>query len=213
MQTNPISPATPTAGQNLTWSGTAWTPTTPLPGFIAGGDLSGNSFTQTVIGLQGRSLSSTAPSSGQALVWSGTTWAPSTLSVQNSGNYGKYRLVPIFANITNTASTTFVSAGTFEFNPTEITAANGTRTIKLRLIAHTTGVSMTIQLFNLNTNTTVAGTTFNTSATVPTTIISGDISAALTNGLAAYQVQILMVSGGVSDRVTLDMASLRIDWS
>ena len=44
--------------------------------FTAGGDLSGSSTSQTVIGLQGRAISSTVPSANQVLTWNGTFWTP-----------------------------------------------------------------------------------------------------------------------------------------
>lgn len=45
-------------------------------GFTAGGDLSGSSTSQTVIGLQGRTLAATAPATGEVLKWSGAQWEP-----------------------------------------------------------------------------------------------------------------------------------------
>lgn len=47
-------------------------------GFTAGGDLSGTSSSQTVIGLQGRALASTAPADGNGLVWNAglSQWEP-----------------------------------------------------------------------------------------------------------------------------------------
>jgi len=140
--------------------------------------------------------------------------ALATQTVQNGGNAWKSLVVYPFPGQTNTASTTFVTAATFEFDPTTITAANGTRTIKLRVIVETTGPQMTLQLFNVTSASVVSGSTITTSSTVPTLLVTGDISANLTNGAAVYQVQILMASGGSpSDRVTLDMATLRVDWS
>lgn len=50
--------------------------------FIAGGDLDGNGISQTVIGIQGVSVSATAPSDQQVLVYDGGTleWAPGTVN-------------------------------------------------------------------------------------------------------------------------------------
>ncbi len=72
-----------TSGQCLTSNGTAivWGSCgSGGGGFTAGGDLSGTSTSQTVIGLQGRIVSSVAPASGQVLAWSGAAWTPTTLS-------------------------------------------------------------------------------------------------------------------------------------
>ncbi|HLI35499.1 MAG TPA: hypothetical protein VKW70_10670 [Terriglobia bacterium] len=73
-----------TSGQCLTSNGTAmvWGScgSGGGSGFTAGGDLSGTSTSQTVIGLQGRIVSAAAPASGQVLAWSGAAWAPTTIS-------------------------------------------------------------------------------------------------------------------------------------
>jgi hypothetical protein len=45
-------------------------------GFIAGGDLSGTSYDQTVIGLQGRPIAAVAVATGQIYVFNGTEWIP-----------------------------------------------------------------------------------------------------------------------------------------
>src|SRR5665213_2039712 len=58
--------------QNLVVSGTCTG--CGVGNFTAGGDLSGSSTSQTVIGLQGRAISSTAPSANQVLTWNGSFW-------------------------------------------------------------------------------------------------------------------------------------------
>ena len=79
-----VSNTAPTNGQALVYStGTSkWTPTTLSGSFAAGGDLSGSSTDQTVIGIQTYAVSSTAPTNGQALVYNTSTsmWTPTTLS-------------------------------------------------------------------------------------------------------------------------------------
>jgi len=135
-------------------------------------------------------------------------------AVQDGGNYSKTFDLDTFANITSTASTTFVNGSTFELDPTILTAANGTRTISLRVVAETTGPQMTIQLFNYTTASVVSGSTLTTTSTIPISLSTGDLTSNLTNGPATYQVQIKMASGGLSsDRVFLDMAKLRVVWS
>jgi hypothetical protein len=54
--------------------------------FTAGGDLSGTPTSQTVIGLQGRSVSSTAPSANQVLTWNGSFWTPVGVSAVTAIN-------------------------------------------------------------------------------------------------------------------------------
>ena len=61
--------STPTTGQVLAWNGTHWTAGTPGSGtFSAGGDLSGTSISQMVIGIQGNPVSATTPTAGQYLI-------------------------------------------------------------------------------------------------------------------------------------------------
>lgn len=184
--------------------------------FVPGGDLGGNGVLQNVIGLRGRPLSATAPSTGDAYVWNGTQWAPgaaASASVQTGRNYGAYLDVASFPNITTTDLNIFTSAATINFNPALLTAANGTRTIKLRVIGVTTTPLMTIQLFNVTTNTVVAGSTITTTASTAAVLESGDLSAALSVGAAIYEIQIKMAAGSPTDRVTLNYGSLRVEWS
>jgi hypothetical protein len=136
-----------------------------------------------------------------------------TVAVQGGGSPIKSLYIYGFPGINQTNSATFVNGATFEFDPTTLNAANGTRTIKLRVIAETTAPLMTIQLFNFTTTTVVTGSTLTTSGTSPTTLVTGDLTANLSNSLAIYQVQIKMAAGTGTDRVTLDAAKLQIDWS
>jgi hypothetical protein len=48
--------------------------------FTAGGDLSGSSTAQKVIGLQGQPISSTTPLTNQVLTWNGSFWTPTNAS-------------------------------------------------------------------------------------------------------------------------------------
>ena len=47
--------------------------------FLAGGDLTGSSTSQTVKGIRGVNVSSTAPTTGQVLEYTGSSWTPTTL--------------------------------------------------------------------------------------------------------------------------------------
>jgi hypothetical protein len=82
----PISSTAPTSGQVLAYNGSAWTPIPPdiaLGAFQADGDLSGSNITQTVIGLQNRSVSGTLPNDGYILTWSdmNNAWEPQAAPV------------------------------------------------------------------------------------------------------------------------------------
>ena len=139
--------------------------------------------------------------------------ANATLAVQQGGSPIKSLYIYGFPGVNQTNSGTFVNGATFEFDPTTLNSANGTRTIKLRVIAETTAPLMTIQLFNFTATSVVTGSTLTTSGTSPTTLVTGDLTANLSNSLAIYQVQIMMAAGSGTDRVTLDAAKLQIDWS
>jgi len=183
-----------------------------------GGDLSSiDSVTQKVTGLQGRSISSATPSVNQTYIWSGTEWAPgdvsSVTSVQDGYNYGKTLIIVGFANTTNTDSSVFTNAATFRLDPTILTSANGTRTIKMRVLSNTTGPLMTMQLYNLTDALVVPNTTLTTSSTIPDEQITVDLSGDFTSGPAIYQLQIKMAAGSPSDRVILEYAVLEVEWS
>jgi len=134
----------------------------------------------------------------------------STLAVTNGGAAWKHLIITPFAGTTNTASGTYVVAGTFELNPLEL--ADGYTTIKLRCIGETTSPQMSIKLYNLTTASDVTGSTLTTSSTTPVSLVTGDLSANLSAGNAMYQVQILMAAGAPADQVILDMANIRVDW-
>ena len=82
----PISTTSPTNGQVYSFNSAAnqWQPTSLSGSFSAGGDLSGSSTSQTVIGLEGRPVASTAPAANQVLAWNGSSWAPTTSSTGGS---------------------------------------------------------------------------------------------------------------------------------
>lgn len=83
IQGKPVSNATPTFQQVLSWNGTEWAPTNIVGGdIIFARDLSGTAVAQTVIGIQGNPISAVAPLTGQPLIWNGTNWIPGT----NFGN-------------------------------------------------------------------------------------------------------------------------------
>lgn len=193
--------------------------------FTAAGDLAGTPTSQTVVGIRGRPISSATPSVGNVLIWNGSTWAPGAQSggggggggggttVQTGANYGHFLDVVAFANTPSTDENVFINGASLHFDPTVLTAANGTRTIKLRIIAETTSPLMTIQLYNLTANVVVASSTLTTSSSTATLQVTPDLSSNLTNGPAIYQVQIKMAAGTPTDRVTLVYAALRVEWS
>jgi hypothetical protein len=236
LQTNPVQSGVLGSSQDgyvLTWhnASTQWQalPSASGTSFTAGGDLTGTNTSQTVVALRGKSLNSSlaslgATQDGYVLTWvnSGSDWEAKPVTggggggstVQTGYNYGSFLNIYPFVGINQTNSTTFVNAAFFEFDPTTLTAANGTRAITLRVIAETTGPQITVQLFNYTTATVVTGSTLTTTSGVPVTLFTGDLTANLTNGPATYIVQIEMAGGGGStDRITLDMATIKVTWS
>lgn len=73
-----VAATAPGDGEVYKWNaGTSqWEPGTVASSFVVGGDLSGSSGSQTVIGLRGRTISTTAPTTGYFYCWSGTQWEP-----------------------------------------------------------------------------------------------------------------------------------------
>lgn len=86
--TNSVTLGPAQDGYILTWDGYAFIPSPALSGsFSAGGDLDGSDTNQTVIGIQGVSVSSSAPTTGQVLTAiSGTSanWQTINLTSNNS---------------------------------------------------------------------------------------------------------------------------------
>lgn len=92
-------------------------------GFTAGGDLSGNSSSQTVIGIRGHLVSATPPTNGQALIWNSSLseYVPTTPS-----SAGITELTgPVTAtgpgSAVATITPTGVTAGTYPIGGTAIT--------------------------------------------------------------------------------------------
>jgi hypothetical protein len=71
-----VSSTAPTDGQLLTWVAidAAWEPQDPPSSFTAGGDLSGSTTSQTVIGLQGFPVDDGTPTTGQILQYGESAW-------------------------------------------------------------------------------------------------------------------------------------------
>jgi hypothetical protein len=84
LQNRPVSSTAPTLNQVLEWNGSEWVPGAGGGGggFTPGGDLSGNSTNQIVIGIQSVSISSTPPSAGQVL----TAISPSAANWETPGS-------------------------------------------------------------------------------------------------------------------------------
>ena len=72
-----LSSTAPSTGQCLVYGVSSWAPGSCGSGtFTPAGDLSGSGASQTVIGIQGRSVAATTPSTNQVLTWNGSAWTP-----------------------------------------------------------------------------------------------------------------------------------------
>ena len=82
LQNIPVSAVAPTPGQVLTDVGGVWTPQTPsvTTSVTMTGDVTGASNSNTVVALQGTSVSAVAPTPGQVLTDVGGVWTPQTPS-------------------------------------------------------------------------------------------------------------------------------------
>jgi hypothetical protein len=125
LQNHPLNSVAPTTNQILVYDGTKWTASnqqTIPPAVTFGGDLSGSNTSQSVIKIQGQSVSNTAPTTNQVLTWNGSSW--------------------IATNLPATAGTTF--AGDLSGTSTTQTVV-GLRNIPVSATAPTTN-----QLLNYN---------------------------------------------------------------
>ncbi len=220
----PISSTAPTANQGLVFNGTSWTPANLAEGslaFTAANDLSGSSLTQTVIGLQGRSLASTAPTDGYAIVWdeTGETWKPGVVS---SGGATAYEM-SFASGLYSTTSSAFTRIGGRKIDMSIFPATAGLLTRSVKFIADvdmTAGATtVEFQLYDSTNAVIVTGTNATSSSTVNVEIES----AALTVGSSAgnirndtpaqYELQLKMNGGGGGDAVFCTNARLIVSYA
>ena len=83
IQGRPVSPALPFFGEFLGWDGSQWIPAAiPIPSITLAGDVTGPTGSNTVVGLQNRTLAATAPTAGQFIGWNAilSQWEPVTFA-------------------------------------------------------------------------------------------------------------------------------------
>ena len=171
--------------QNLVVSGTCTG--CGVGNFTAGGDLSGSSTAQKVIGLQGQPISSTTPLTNQVLTWNGTFWTPanvsttggissinglsnSTTSIVGAGNITVSTSSPNIITITGTGSGAItinsLATSTFQIQGTanQITVATSSPNI----------ISLSLpQSIGMTSIPTFGGLTINGNATTTNLTITG----------------------------------------
>jgi hypothetical protein len=78
----PVAPASPNAGQVLTFDGSQWAPAAipPAPGVPnPGGDVTGTIPAMTVARIRGQPVAAATPTNGQVLTFTGGAWTPQSL--------------------------------------------------------------------------------------------------------------------------------------
>lgn len=80
-----VVPTQPTDGYALTWNNSLsqWESNKPIPGGVAGGDLSGTYPNPIVSALQGQVVSATTPADGYYLQYTSSTWVPAPMHVDS----------------------------------------------------------------------------------------------------------------------------------
>lgn len=186
------------------------------------GDLGGTLAIPLVTGIQGKQISSTEPVAGQILYYNGLVWLPFNLpteifpftEVQSGANYGNYLTIPLSINNNSTSSNIFTNISTFEFNKSLYkSAGTGTRTIKLKIIAETTGPEITVRIYNFTTGAAVTGTTLNSTSMINVLLETSDISSYLSTGSAIYNIQMSIDTVDPAENASLTYAALEIQWS
>lgn len=167
--------------------------------------------------IQDNEIASGVPADGDYLRWNSSTtkWVGSeavTIRVQDGSNYGHFLDIIGFSTIQSTNSTIFVNAATFVFDPSTLNT-NGSPTVKLIVVAETTGPLMSIQLYNVTEDKVITGSDLSTTSVSPVILSTSDILSGLTSSQAIYMVQIKMASGTFADQINLDYASLKVEWS
>lgn len=187
-----------------------------------GGDLSGGSISQTVIGLQGNAVSDDIPSDGYLLAWSDSSesWEPSApVAVDTAPPLCEISFMSGLFTITNT-SYTRAGARLFSMTPYPETIGAFTRTVTfIADMDKTSGAtSAEIQLYDTTHSVVVAGTTLTSvsdaNSAVTAVLTVGSSSGNLRDDVdTQYELQFRMNGGGGSDAVFLTNARLEITYA
>lgn len=190
LQGFPVSSATPSVNNILTWNGTNWMPgvLTNATNAVFGtikllGDLNGGTAGSPVVtGLQTRPVNATAPTTGQALVWNGTSWFPTGIPSSPTGT-GFATLTSGTYDATATANIRYSLSGFFQTD-VDIQYKNAAITGNLHWVPTSSSKTLTLPditdtLVALTTTDTLTNKTINATNNTLT-----DTSAALGDILA-----------------------------
>jgi hypothetical protein len=142
--------------------------------------------------------------------------APGSTGAPGVTNYyvntiARYHYIPGVAGKEVSNATGFVGIGALTFNPQDFVPGvpSFPQHVKFQAIMETaTGVTATLQLYNLSVGTGVSGSELFTTYAVPTYASSPDLS--LPSGPQLYEVQLRIQAGTSTDQAVVKMARLEI---
>lgn len=142
--------------------------------------------------------------------------APGSTGAPGVTNYyvntiARYHYIPGVAGVEVSNATGFVGVGALVFNPNDYNPGvpSAPQHVKFQAILETaTGVTATLQLYNLSVGTGISGSQLYTTYGTPTFVASADLS--LPNAHQLYEVQLRVQAGTSTDQATVKMARLEI---
>jgi hypothetical protein len=140
----------------------------------------------------------------------GSTGAPG-VTAYTVNTISRYHYVPGVAGKEVSNATGFVGVGAIAFDPNDYVPGvpSFPQHVKFQAVMETaTGVTATLQLYNLSVGTGVSGSELYTTYGTPTFVASADLT--LPNAHQLYEVQLRVQAGTSTDQATVKMARLEI---
>jgi hypothetical protein len=133
------------------------------------------------------------------------------LTAYTINTVARYHYMPGVAGKQVSNSTGYVGIGGFQFNPSNYYpgVASQPQHVKFQAIMETaTGVTASLQLYNLSVGTGISGSQLYTTNPVPTFAASADLSLPVSDTI--YEVQLKIQAGTSTDQAVVKMARLEI---